>query len=385
MGLIHPQIAQIFADCFFVICENLRNLRINFPCQPLLNPRILVRGDAMRPTMPIIISLFAALLMIGGGLARGEQQWVVYYGGDGPGKGKQIVLISGDEEYRSEEGLPQLGKILAKHHGFKCTVLFSLGKDGTIDPNRHDNIPGLEALDSADLMIILTRFRNLPDDQMKHIADYVNSGRPIIGLRTATHAFDIPDGKTYSQYGWHSKQWDGGFGRQILGETWISHHGEHKKESTLGIIAAGAEDHPILRGIKSGDIWCPTDVYGVRLPLPSGCQPLILGEVLEGMHATDKPVGGKKNDPMMPVAWTKSYTSASGKSGRVFTTTMGASQDLLNEPLRRLIVNAAYWCIGLEDKLPEKANVEIVGDYKPIPFGFDGYKRGVKPADLIRE
>jgi type 1 glutamine amidotransferase len=318
-------------------------------------------------------------------LARGEQQWVVYDGGDGPGKGKHIVLFSGDEEYRSEEGLPQLGKILAKRHGFKCTVLFSIDKDGTINPNRHDNTPGVEALDSADLLIILTRFRDLPDEQMKHFADYVNSGRPIIGLRTATHAFDIPDGKTYSQYGWHSKQWDGGFGRQILGETWISHHGDHKKQSTLGIIASGAENHPILRGIKSGDIWCPTDVYGVRLPMPADCQPLVLGQVLEGMKPTDKPLAGKKNDPMMPVAWAKSYTSASGKAGRVFTTTMGASQDLLNEPLRRLIVNASYWCVGIEDKLPDKANVEIVGDYKPTPFGFDGYTRGVKPADLARE
>ena len=209
-----------------------------------------------------------------------------------------------------------------------------------------------------------------------------NSGRPIIGLRTATHAFDIPEGKTYSQYGWHSKQWDGGFGRQILGETWINHWGNHGHQSTLGVLAPGAEKHPILRGIKTGEIWGPTDVYEVRLPLKAGCEPLVLGAVLEGMKQTDKPVLGGKNNPMMPVAWTNTYTGASGKTGRVFTTTMGASQDLLNEALRRMIVNAAYWCIGLEDKLPAKANVEIVGDYKPTPFGFDGYKRGVKPADL---
>ena len=99
-------------------------------------------------------------------------------GGEGPGQGKNVVLISGDEEYRSEEALPQLAKILAKHHGFTCTVLFAIGKDGTIDPNRNDNIPGLEALRKADLMIIATRFRDLPEDQMKEIVDYVESGRP---------------------------------------------------------------------------------------------------------------------------------------------------------------------------------------------------------------
>src|SRR5262249_15468822 len=80
--------------------------------------------------------------------------WVVYDGFDGPGKGIHIVLVSGDEEYRSEETLPQLGKILAKHHGFKCTVLFAINpKEGTIDPEVKDNIPGLEALKTADLMV----------------------------------------------------------------------------------------------------------------------------------------------------------------------------------------------------------------------------------------
>jgi hypothetical protein len=108
-----------------------------------------------------------------------------------PGEGKNVVLISGDEEYRSEEALPQLAKILSKHHGFNCKVLFAVGNDGTIDPNKQDNIPGLEALRKADLMIIATRFRDLPDDQMKEIVDYVESGRPVIGMRTATHAFSI--------------------------------------------------------------------------------------------------------------------------------------------------------------------------------------------------
>src|ERR1700720_1854191 len=110
------------------------------------------------------------LLLAGLSSLRAADPGVVYEGGEGPGKGKHIVLVSGDEEYRSEEALPQLGKILAKHHGFKCTVLFAIdAKDGTINPNQNDNIPGLEALATADLMIIATRFRNLPDEQMKHI------------------------------------------------------------------------------------------------------------------------------------------------------------------------------------------------------------------------
>jgi hypothetical protein len=294
-----------------------------------------------------------------------------------------VVLVSGDEEYRSEEGLVQLGKILAGHHGFDCTVLFAVDKkDGTINPNQNDNIPGLEALDSADLLILLTRFRNLPDEQMKHVAQYIDAGKPVIGLRTATHAFAPVAGSTYEKYGWQNKDWDGGFGRQVLGETWINHHGGHGTQSTRGIIAPGQKDNPILRGIKDGDIWGPTDVYGVRLPLPGDSQPLVLGQVLVGMQPGDQPLAGKKNDPMMPVAWTKSYTSPTGKTGCAFTTTMGASQDLSSEGLRRLLVNASYWALDMADQIPAKSNVEIVGEYNPTPFGHSTYKKGVKPADV---
>ena len=118
-----------------------------------------------------VLTLFVLPLSV-----RSEDQWVVYDGFDGPGKGKHVILISGDEEYRSEEALPQLGKILAKEHGFKCTVLFAIDKDGTINPNLN-NIPGLEALDHADAMIIFTRFRDLPDEQMKHIVDFIDADR----------------------------------------------------------------------------------------------------------------------------------------------------------------------------------------------------------------
>ena len=309
---------------------------------------------------------------------------IVFEGDAGPGKGKHIVLVSGDEEYRSEQALPQLAKILAIRQGFKCTVLFAINrKDGTIDPDVHDNIPGLEALHSADLMIIFTRFRDLPDEQMKHIADYVDSGRPIVAMRTATHAFDLKTSKTYQQYSWNSKVWDGGFGRQVLGETWIDHHGHHGKQSTRGIIAKGQENHPILRGIHDGEIWGPTDVYEVRLPLPGDTQPLILGQVLEGMQPTDPPAAGKQNDPMLPVAWVKSYTGKEGHAARVFTTTMGAAQDLQNEPLRRLIVNACFWVLLMEDKIPARTNVDLVGEYQPLPFKFGGFAKGIQPSDLL--
>lgn len=309
--------------------------------------------------------------------------WLEFPGGKGPGKGKHIVLVSGDEEYRSEEALPQLAKILSQRHGFRCTVLFAIDKkDGTINPDQNDNIPGLEALDHADLMILFTRFRDLPDDQMKHFVDYVASGRPIVAMRTATHAFLLKTSATYKRYSYNSKEWDGGFGRQILGETWINHHGRHGIESTRGLFAPGQERHPILRGIRSGEIWCPSDVYTTKLPLSGDSMPLVLGQVLTGMKPDDPPLAGAKNDPMMPVAWTRSYQSGAGKRARVFTTTMGAANDLQNEGLRRLIVNGCYWALGLEKKLPAKSNVDLVGDYRPSPFKFGGFVKGIKPSDL---
>lgn len=321
--------------------------------------------------------IVALLSLLTGTRVQAADPWVVYEGSAGPGQGKHVVLVSGDEEYRSEEALPQLGKILAERHGFKCTVLFAIGKDGTIDPNRNDNIPGLEALKTADLMIIFTRFRNLADDQMKYVAEYVDSGRPIIGLRTATHAFNIPAGREYARYSFNSKDWDGGFGRQVLGETWINHHGSHGKESTRGIIAPGMESHPILRGIKDGDIWGTTDVYTVRLPLPGDSQALVLGQVLDGMKPDSTPVTGKKNDPMLPVAWVKTYKGKSGTTGRVFTTTMGAAPDLVAEGTRRMLVNATYWAVGLEDKIAPRSDVALVGEFHPRPFGFNGAEKGV--------
>jgi len=322
----------------------------------------------------VVFPLLAVLLTC----AAEPADRLVIHGKNGPGKGKHIVLVSGDEEYRSEEALPQLARILSQRHGFDCTVLFAIDpKDGSINPNQSDNIPGLEALDSADLMILFTRFRNLPDSQMKHIVDYVESGRPVVALRTATHAFDLKTSRTYQRYSWNSKEWDGGFGRQVLGETWVGHHGRHGVQSTRGIIPQGQEKHPILRGIRSGAIWVPTDVYKVRLALPEGTEALVLGEVLEGMNASDAPAAGTQNDPMMPVAWTRTYMD-----GRIFTTTMGSAQDLLNEGFRRLLVNACYWAIRMEGRIAERSSVELVGAYQPLPFKFGGAAPGVKPSDL---
>jgi hypothetical protein len=323
------------------------------------------------------------MMILGLTLARQATagDWVVYEGKEGPGQGKHIVFVTGDEEYRSEEGMPMLAKILAVRHGFKCTVLFSINPaDGTIDPNNQTNIPGLKVLEGADMMVLFTRFREPPDDQMKYIVDFVNSGKPFLGIRTATHAFQINRNKQsfFAKYDWRSKEWPGGFGQQVLGDTWVSHHGNHGKESTRGIVNEAAKDHPIVKGVQ--DIWGPTDVYGI-VHLPGDAKVLVYGQVLEGMNPTDKPVAGKKNEPMMPLVWIREYTGAKGKRARVIGSTIGAATDLESEGLRRLLINACYWGVGLEERIAPRSNVDYVGEYNPTTFGFGKFKKGVKPSD----
>ncbi|MDH3709504.1 MAG: ThuA domain-containing protein [Cyclobacteriaceae bacterium] len=335
--------------------------------------------------------------------------WLELPGSPDRAKNKKIVLISGDEEYRSEEMLPQLAKILAEHHGFDCIVLFAQdpARPGIVDPNYLYNIPGLEALAKADLVVLFTRFRALPDEQMQHIQAYIQAGKPIIGLRTATHAFNFTD-STSRWYPWGNyhndpeSAWDGGFGRLVLGERWHTHHGYHKHQSTRGIIAA---EHPITRNLDKTPIWGPTDVYGVRIPLPGDALPLVLGQVLNrqgsfsendvnfGLRPTDNEVATvnpaaeepyNPNDPPMPIAWTKSYQLPDGERGQSFTSTIGSSTDFANEGVRRLLVNAVYYLLDLE--VPQQARVDLVGNYQPSAYSFhdDSYwdEKQLKIADM---
>jgi oligogalacturonide lyase len=322
--------------------------------------------------------LLALVCCLGTTMARADD-WITYQGKDGPGKGKHVVFLTGDEEYRSEEGLPMLAKILSQRHGFKCTVLFAIDKDGTINPNNRESLPGAEALDSADAVVMLLRFRAYPAETMKHFVDAYQRGIPIVALRTSTHAFNIPGKSEFKSFN--------AFGKQVLGEQWVSHWGNHMKEATRGIIEPSAKDNPILRGVT--DVFGDTDVYEAHPP--ADAKILLRGQVLRGMKPSDPPAKYMKkrapdkqeqdvNDPMMPLAWTRFYMNVVGKENKVFCTTMGAATDLQSEGLRRLVVNAVYWGLGLE--VPAAADVAYVDDYKPSKYRSDGFRKGVRPSDL---
>lgn len=301
---------------------------------------------------------------------------LIYKGDKGPGLGKKIVFIASDHEYRSEETLPALARILAKRYGFTCTVVWALDKSGNILPGSSD-LKGLEVLDDADLMVIFTRFSNFNDDEMQHIDDYLKRGGPVMGLRTATHAFSNstnPKWKHYSyNYNGPMEAWKDGFGERILGETWVGHYGTNHKQASKFIIEESQKEHPLMRGVKN--IWTQSGGY---VAYPSGTV-LARGQVLNGMTPDAKADTTKE---LLPVAWVRSYDLGSGKKGRVFTTTNGASEDLLNEGFRRMLINASLWTIGLDNEIKADNNIDFVGPYKPSTFNFEGYKANVKPSDL---
>jgi hypothetical protein len=308
------------------------------------------------------------------------KDWIDYEGHAGPGNGKHIVLLSGDEEYRSEEGLPMLAKILSQRHGFKCSVLFSVDGEGVIDPGVQTSLTGAEALDSADAIVMLLRFRNWHDETMKRFVDAFERGVPIIALRTSTHAFQYK-GDRETEYRSYND-----FGKQVLGERWVSHWGHHKKEATRGVIEPSSVSDPILRGIES--LFADSDVYEAYPP--ADAKILVRGAVLNGMQPGDDLASYTKkrksdsaeqdvNTPMMPVAWSRLYKNQAGTENKIFCTTLGAATDLQNEGVRRMVVNSIYW--GLNMDVPEQADVNYVDPFQPTMYGFNTFRRGIKPAD----
>ena len=298
---------------------------------------------------------------------------LVFEGSDGPGKGRHIVFLAGDHEYRSEETLPALARLLAKHHGFKCTVLFNIDPDTGEIVAGNSNMPGMEALDTADLAVVFLCFQNFPAEQMKHLDEYLNSGGPVIGLRTATHAFKMGPDDPFAKYSYDGKVpgYELGFGHQVLGQTWVGHYGKNHQQSTRITVADDRKDHPILRGVR--DVWVQAGGY-VGKPIDG--EILTKAQPLDGM-TSESPADLSK--PPQPSEWTRTYQSISGKEGRVFTSLYGASEDLTNEGYRRMLVNACFWALGLEEAIKPDLEVAFVGPYQPNPFGGGAFAKGVKP------
>ncbi len=335
---------------------------------------------------PLHLLFCSIALTLSCGLAHAaeNEQWLTYPGADGPGKGKRIVLIAADQEYRSEQSMPMMAKILSTHHGFDCTVLFAVNDKGEVDPTmpvypekgqplKEHHIPGLEQLAKADLVIFFARLLTLPMSERELIVKYVDSGKPFLALRTANHGFhaSLPYKINGKQVRW---------GEDVLGGSFMGHHGRWQADSTRGTIVPEQKDHPILIGVS--DIWGNSDVYRTYkegTSLPTNCTALVWGQPLMGRKPDDAP--NPKLEPL-PVAWFKHWQTSEGKSARVFQSTMGSGTDLENPGLRRLIINATYWGMSMESAIAVTRSVNIVGDYKPLASGFNYAKLGVQPKPV---
>jgi feruloyl esterase len=338
-----------------------------------------------RAVLALLLASWSATGTPAGNASQASPTSVTYPGKAGPGQGRHVVFLSGDEEYRSEEALPMLAKILSQRHGFKTTVLFAVDPDGTINPKNTKSLSNSAALDTADAVVMSLRFRNWPDEDMARFDKYLRSGKPIIALRTSTHAFNgFPRGSQWETWNYNNQ---GGFGKRVLGETWLTHWGRHKIEATRGMLESAQKGHPILRGIS--DLFGDTDVYEAYPPADATI--LARGLVLQGMtrdspvathrkaRATDKQEQGV-NDPAMPVVWTRLNKNENGTTNRILTTTMGSATDFEDEGMRRLIVNGVYWGLTLE--VPARADVSYVDEYTPSFYGFDGFRPGLRASDF---
>ena len=285
-----------------------------------------------------------------------------------------VVFVMGDEEYRSEESMPMLARILHRELGARISLCYSLDTAGYIDPNRPDHIQGLAALDSADLMVLFTRFRQLPPSELKHIEEYAESGRPMVGFRTSTHAFRYPDGSayTYMNDAWPAK---------VFGQQWITHHGHFDDGNAplTQVSFPGSPEHPILKGISPFKAYSWLyHVEGGGWNLSGDSKPLLMGRALRSKHQEE---GRLDQYPLEnPVAWTKTYTGQSGKASRVFFTTLGHPYDWKDANMRRLALNGIYWSLGLD--VPDSLDVRFAALYEPNNSGFgQKFKPRMRPLD----
>lgn len=296
------------------------------------------------------------------GVAR-AQTGAVFAGRDGPGHGKHIVFLAADWEYRSEECLPQLARILAERFGFKCTVLFPLNGRGEIDPAVNDNVLGMEALETADLLVMLTMGLKLPDAQWLHFAKYADSAKPVVALRCSLLA---------SNFDFHPRT--RGFATRVLGATFGGHYGAHKIESQRGLVDGVNRAHPVLRGVR--DVWGTTDLYLIRNLAPDA-QVLLHGMGLTGLQANDPP---KLDLSLMPLAWVREIPVPGGDARRVFYTSMGSGTDFFSDDLRRLVLNGCLWALRLDAEIGPMTDASLIGHYESPPFGRDLFRKGRKPV-----
>ena len=287
--------------------------------------------------------------------------------------GSKIVFVTGEKEYRSEESMSMIAELAKRELNADVTVCYALDNKGMINPNVTNNIVGLEALSTADLMVLYIGDQTLPEDQLKYILDYVDSGKPIVGFRTSTHAFKY---KKSSEKNYLNEEWP----REVFGQKWIADHGQFSDgvdPLTEVNYYTNQKEYPVLRGIKP--FMAFSSLYHVESngePIYGDYKALLTGRSLRSNYAESQ-----EYPPDNPVAWIKSYTGKAGTPARVFFTTLGHPDDFKESAMRKLSLNGIVWALGKEASIPADGfNAEVTG-YEPSASGVgDFYKKDQKPS-----
>lgn len=269
----------------------------------------------LSPKKSLILLTAAFMLLTGSLTVHGQRK----------NKKPKVVFVTGDHEYSSEITMPLLAEELRKYYGMEVKVLKSFP-----DYTSEENIPGLEALKDADLAVFFLRWRRLPAEQIRYIDEYLKTGKPIIGLRTTTHAFNYPKGHPLEK--WNA------FGEFALGAPpgWggpAGHtHCGHLCTTDVSVINEAA-NHPILKGVDP-TFHVSSWLYKVLPDYPAkGSTWLLMGKAVNP---------DKADFSDNPVAWT--WQTANG--AKVFATTLGHPEDFSVPSFQRLMVNAVHWSLG---------------------------------------
>jgi dienelactone hydrolase/type 1 glutamine amidotransferase/nicotinamidase-related amidase len=243
---------------------------------------------------------------------------------------RRLVIVSAEDEYRTEQSLPEFAR---RFLGRDFQVEFVLG-----DPQERHVLPGIEALDRADVALFSIRRRVLPEDQMQTIRRYLESGKPLVGIRTASHPFALRAGEAMppDRVAWEE------FDRDILGCNYQGHHGNTSDDQGRSFVwvLPQAVDNPLVAGVPTAEFQVRSWLYK-SLPLADTATELLRGRV-------------EDRKPHEPVAW----TNTTEWNGRVFYTSLGHIDEFAMPAFRRLLLNGIYWAAAL----PAPADVSVEGD-----------------------
>lgn len=237
------------------------------------------------------------------------------------------VIVVGTLHYSPELTMPVFAEELERF-GFRTTIVMG---EGDPEKKTDDVLPGIEALADADLAIFFMRFLKLPDSEWKPIEDYLKSGKPVMGMRTANHSFKYP--KDHPRFAWND-----GFGRRALGTPYVV----HQSSETAITVAEERKVHPIMTNVTKREWTSPGTLYLAQLE--PGCDVLLNGSGTGKERLLKKAFGEIQvmKFETAPVAW--AWKNEWG--GKSFFTSLGHPGDFSEEAFVRMSVNAASWAVG---------------------------------------